>query len=199
MCGIVGAVANRNVVPTLVEGLKMLEYRGYDSAGLAVLNPGLTRVRSVGRVAELELQSRDTQGFTGIAHTRWATHGVPAERNAHPHASGHVAVVHNGIIENHEAIRGRLKQLGYEFASETDTEVIAHLVHSLMRDGRGLFDAVTASTRELEGAYAISVISSQAPSTVVGGRKGAPLLIGVGKGENFFASDASALLSVTNK
>ncbi|MEO7402323.1 MAG: glutamine--fructose-6-phosphate transaminase (isomerizing), partial [Burkholderiales bacterium] len=199
MCGIVGAVANRNVVPTLVEGLKMLEYRGYDSAGLAVLNPGLTRVRSVGRVAELESQSRETVGFTGIAHTRWATHGVPAERNAHPHASGHVAVVHNGIIENHEAIRGRLTQLGYEFASETDTEVIAHLVHSLMRDGRELFDAVTAATRELEGAYAIAVISSHAPSTVVGGRKGAPLLIGVGKGENFFASDASALLSVTNQ
>ena len=134
----------------------MLEYRGYDSAGLAVLNPRLTRVRSVGRVAELESQSKGTTGETGIAHTRWATHGVPAERNAHPHASGHIAVVHNGIIENHEAIRSRLKAAGYEFLSETDTEVIAHLVHSLTTKGQALFDAVTVAVRELEGAYAIS-------------------------------------------
>ena len=199
MCGIVGAVASRNVVPVLIEGLKMLEYRGYDSAGLAVLNPKLTRVRSVGRVAELQSSAAGTEGVTGIAHTRWATHGVPAERNAHPHSSGHVAVVHNGIIENHDAIRRRLKSEGYEFLSETDTEVIAHLVNSIMSAGAGLYDAVTRATHELEGAYAISVISDHEPHTVVGARKGAPLLIGLGEGENFFASDASALISATNR
>ena len=199
MCGIIGAVAHRNIVPILVDGLRMLEYRGYDSAGLAVLNPHLTRVRSVGRVVELELQSRGTTGETGIAHTRWATHGVPAERNAHPHASGHVAVVHNGIIENHDAIRAKLKSSGYEFHSETDTEVIAHLVNSLMANGAGLYDAVTTAVRQLEGAYAIAVISDREPHTVIGARKGAPLLVGLGNGENFFASDASALISVTNR
>jgi glucosamine--fructose-6-phosphate aminotransferase (isomerizing) len=199
MCGIVGAVADRNVVPVLIEGLRMLEYRGYDSAGLAVLNPTLTRVRSVGRVAELQASAGATEGRTGIAHTRWATHGVPAERNAHPHASGHVAVVHNGIIENHDRIRQRLKGEGYEFHSETDTEVIAHLVNAVMKDGLGLWDAVCKASLELEGAYAIAVVSDREPGVVVGARKGAPLLIGVGDGENFFASDASALISTTNR
>jgi len=199
MCGIVGAVAQRNVVPILIQGLKMLEYRGYDSAGLAVLNPKLTRVRSVGRVAELENGAGSTAGNTGIAHTRWATHGVPAERNAHPHASGHLAIVHNGIIENHDEIRERLKAAGYRFESETDTEVIAHLVHSIMQRGAGLFDAVRQATAELHGAYAISVVSEREPGVVVGARKGAPLLMGVGDGEMFFASDASALIRVTNR
>ncbi|HTP95024.1 MAG TPA: glutamine--fructose-6-phosphate transaminase (isomerizing) [Burkholderiales bacterium] len=199
MCGIVGAVAQRNVVPILIQGLKMLEYRGYDSAGLAVLNPGLTRVRSVGRVAELENGAGSTAGNTGIAHTRWATHGVPAERNAHPHASGHLAIVHNGIIENHDEIRERLKAAGYRFESETDTEVIAHLVHSIMQRGAGLFDAVRQATAELHGAYAINVVSEREPGVVVGARKGAPLLMGVGDGEMFFASDASALIRVTNR
>ena len=199
MCGIVGAVADRNVVPTLISGLRMLEYRGYDSAGIAVLNPRLRRVRSVGRIAALDARSRGAEGRTGIAHTRWATHGVPAERNAHPHASGHIAVVHNGIIENHESIRERLRSEGYRFESETDTEVIAHLVHRHMNRGCDLFEAVRAAIRELRGAYAIVVISEREPGRIVGARHGAPLLIGVGEGECFFASDASALLEVTNR
>src|SRR6187402_1117115 len=144
MCGIVGAIAKRNVVPILIEGLKRLEYRGYDSAGVAVLNGLLQRVRSTGRVAELEklAQSQGVAGELGIAHTRWATHGVPSEKNAHPHISGGVSVVHNGIIENHEAMRRKLRAQGYEFVSDTDTEVIAHLVHSHLAGGGNLFDAV---------------------------------------------------------
>src|SRR3954469_23317137 len=142
MCGIVGAVSARNVVPVLMEGLKRLEYRGYDSAGVAVVDGKLKRVRSAGRVAELERQARGLSGAIGIAHTRWATHGVPSERNAHPHVSGGVSVVYNGIIENHDAMRARLKGLGYEFSSDTDTEVIAHLVHSLLKSEASLFDSV---------------------------------------------------------
>lgn len=201
MCGIISAISERNVVPILLEGLKRLEYRGYDSAGLAVINGKLQRVRAAGRVAELERRACD-QGVTGeigIAHTRWATHGAPSERNAHPHVSGGISVVHNGIIENHEAIRSRLRKRGYQFDSDTDTEVIAHLVHLNRRPGCGLLDAVCASVAELEGAYAIAVIDEIDPSELVVARHGAPLLLGVGDRENFAASDASALLQVTRR
>ena len=224
MCGIVGAVAHRNVVPILIEGLRKLEYRGYDSAGLALIDPldatHLRRVRSVGRVAELDARAAlevSAGAMTGIAHTRWATHGGVTEVNAHPHASAgaglEVSVVHNGIIENHEVLRVRLKSLGYEFASETDTEVIAHLIHSLLvgaqaSEGQGspgaLMGAVARAVGELVGAYAIAVISTTEPETVVGSRKGSPLLLGIGQdqvegGENFLASDTSALLQVTRQ
>jgi len=199
VCGIVGAASTRDIVPVLIQGLKRLEYRGYDSAGLAVLDPRLTRARSVGRVAELERQSASVHGPTGIAHTRWATHGRPAEHNAHPHASGHLALVHNGIIENHEAIRQRLAAQGYVFESETDTEVVAHLVHSLMAAGAGLFQALRRATAELQGAFALAVVSEREPGVVAAARRGAPLLIGVGEGENFLASDASALIGVTSR
>ena len=160
MCGIVGAVARRNVVPILLEGLKRLEYRGYDSAGIAIVNGRLTRLRSTGRVAELAKRAEEAQlaGETGVAHTRWATHGVPSERNAHPHVSGGLSVVHNGIIENHEEMRQRLQNEGYEFSSDTDTEVIAHLIHSNMARGSELFEAVRQSVSELTGAYAIAVV-----------------------------------------
>src|SRR5512140_280663 len=169
MCGIVGAIAKRNVVPILLEGLKRLEYRGYDSAGVAVLNGHLQRVRSTGRVAELEklIQAQGLSGAIGIAHTRWATHGVPSERNAHPHVSAGVSVVHNGIIENHDELRAKLRAQGYEFVSDTDTEVIAHLVHSRLQAGAGLFDAVRASVADLAGAYAIAVVSESDPSRLV--------------------------------
>jgi glucosamine--fructose-6-phosphate aminotransferase (isomerizing) len=208
MCGIVGAVAQRNVVPVLIEGLRKLEYRGYDSAGLALVNGSMERVRSVGRVAELAARAAEVHADapTGIAHTRWATHGGVTERNAHPHVSDRdgrqVCVVHNGIIENHEALRAGLRARGYAFQSETDTEVIAHLVHSLMSEGMTLFQAVQATVRRLEGAYAIAVVSTSEPHSVVGSRRGSPLLLGVGhegsgRGENFLASDTSALLQVT--
>ncbi|ODU62917.1 MAG: glutamine--fructose-6-phosphate aminotransferase [Lautropia sp. SCN 66-9] len=208
MCGIVGAVARRNVVPILIEGLRKLEYRGYDSAGIAIMNGAMERVRAVGRVAELEVRTRELHADapTGIAHTRWATHGGVTEKNAHPHFSKadgiEISVVHNGIIENHDALRRRLKQAGYEFVSDTDTEVIAHLLHSHVAAGATLFDAVQTTVRELEGAYAIAAISKTEPDTVVGSRKGSPLLLGIGNagsghGENFLASDTSALLQVT--
>src|SRR5687767_5831071 len=199
MCGIVGAISRRNVVPILLEGLRRLEYRGYDSAGIAVVNGSLVRLRSTGRVAELAKRA-DEQGLNGplgIAHTRWATHGVPSERNAHPHVSGGLSVVHNGIIENHEEIRRRLQAEGYEFASDTDTEVIAHLVHSKMAQGAKLLDAVRSSVSELAGAYAIAVVDEKDPKRLVVARMGAPLLLGLGDGENFAASDASALIQVT--
>jgi len=209
VCGIVGAVASRNVVPILIEGLKRLEYRGYDSAGVAVMNgaPGdasrglVRRIRSTGRVAELEklAGSQAISGGVGIAHTRWATHGVPSEKNAHPHVSGGVSVVHNGIIENHEEMRRRLRAKGYEFVSDTDTEVIAHLVHSNIRSGATLFDAVRKSVVDLIGAYAIAVVSESDPSRLVVARHGAPLLLGLGEGENFAASDTSALIQVTQR
>ena len=208
MCGIVGAVAQRNVVPILIEGLRKLEYRGYDSAGIALINHTMQRVRAVGRVADLEARAREAgvEAWTGIAHTRWATHGGVNEANAHPHASSseraEVSVVHNGIIENHEALRARLKAEGYHFESQTDTEVIAHLVHSHVAAGLGLFEAVQKTVGELEGAYAIAAVSRAEPHTVVGSRRGSPLLLGVGRagsgqGENFLASDTSALLQVT--
>jgi len=200
MCGIVGAIASRNVVPILLEGLKRLEYRGYDSAGVAVINGSMQRLRSCGRVAQLEKLAgeQNLHGTIGIGHTRWATHGVPSERNAHPHMSGGVSVVHNGIIENHEEMRARLRGLGYEFSSDTDTEVIAHLVHSHLKS-QSLFDAVQAATKELVGAYAIAVIAADDPSLMVVSRMGAPLLLGLGDGENFAASDTAALLQVTRR
>jgi glucosamine--fructose-6-phosphate aminotransferase (isomerizing) len=201
MCGIVGAVAQRNVVPILLEGLRRLEYRGYDSAGLVTIDGGLHRVRSIGRVASLatEAAAEKVHGHLGIAHTRWATHGVPSERNAHPHVSGGIAVVHNGIIENHEALRARLKGLGYVFTSETDTEVIVHLVHHHFSQSQDLLDAVRRTVPELHGAYAIGVVSESSPHQLVCARKGSPLLIGLGIEENFIASDASALLPVTQR
>jgi glutamine---fructose-6-phosphate transaminase (isomerizing) len=201
MCGIVAAVAQRNVVPILIEGLRRLEYRGYDSAGVAVINGSLKRVRSCGRVAELKklTDEQRLEGTIGIGHTRWATHGVPSERNAHPHVSGGVSLVHNGIIENHDEIRASLRAQGYEFSSDTDTEVIAHLVHSKLATGAELFDAVRAATLELKGAYAIAVIAAADPSRLVVARMGAPLLLGLGDGENFAASDTGALLQVTRR
>ena len=201
MCGIVGAVAQRNVVPILLQGLLRLEYRGYDSAGLVVVHEKkLQRARSTGRVAELTLKSADTTGHLGIAHTRWATHGVPSERNAHPHMSGeHIAVVHNGIIENYEELRTSLTAQGYVFTSDTDTEVIAHLVHSHYKNGATLLAATQASLAELVGAYAIGVVAADNPNQLICARKGSPLLLGVGNNENFIASDMSALLAVTKQ
>lgn len=213
MCGIVGAVSARNIVPVLVQGLQRLEYRGYDSCGVAVHAKGLQRARTTARVADLLAQVRDDriEGTTGIAHTRWATHGAPAVHNAHPHFShgagadaeatrpGHVALVHNGIIENHEALRAALQAKGYVFASQTDTEVIAHLIDSHY-DG-DLFEAVKTSVRQLQGAYAIAAICRDEPHRVVGARAGSPLILGAGKedGENFLASDAMALAGVTDQ
>jgi glucosamine--fructose-6-phosphate aminotransferase (isomerizing) len=201
MCGIVGAVAQRNVVPILLEGLRRLEYRGYDSAGLVIINGGLKRVRSVGRVASLaaDCAAQQVHGHLGIAHTRWATHGAPSEANAHPHVSGRLAVVHNGIIENHEALRTRLKAAGYTFTSETDTEVIAHLIELYYRQTQDLLAATRAAVAELEGAYAIGVVSEDSPNRLICARKGSPLLIGLGIEENFIASDVSALLPVTQR
>ena len=217
MCGIVGAVSTRNIVPILLQGLKRLEYRGYDSCGVAVHQGGeLRRARSTARVAELELSvlADEIIAPTGIAHTRWATHGAPVEHNAHPHfsagpstpaatqtaSSGRVALVHNGIIENHDELRAELRQRGYHFASQTDTEVIAHLVHSLY-DG-DLLDAVQRALPRLRGAYAIAVFCRDEPLRVIGARHGAPLILGVGMdngGENFLASDAMALAGVTDQ
>jgi glutamine---fructose-6-phosphate transaminase (isomerizing) len=201
MCGIVGAVARRNVVPILLEGLRRLEYRGYDSAGVAVINGSLRRLRSTGRVAQLARLADESrlEGSIGIGHTRWATHGVPSERNAHPHVSGGVSVVHNGIIENHDEVRARLRARGYEFDSETDTEVIAHLIHWFLHSGHDLFAALRAAAAELVGAYAIAVIAAADPTRMVVARMGAPLLLGLGDGENFAASDTSALLQVTRR
>ncbi|QBJ78240.1 glutamine--fructose-6-phosphate transaminase (isomerizing) [Aquitalea sp. USM4] len=203
MCGIVGAIAARNVVSILVDGLKRLEYRGYDSAGIAVhTGNAISRVRRVGRVAEMEAAAaaEGLQGTLGIGHTRWATHGGVTEHNAHPHISfDKIAVVHNGIIENHEEQRQQLKALGYEFTSQTDTEVIAHLVHHYYQGGVSLFDAVKQATRQLTGAYAIGVIALDRPDELVCARMGCPLLVGLGEGEHFIASDVSAILSATRR
>ena len=198
MCGIVGAVAKRNIVSILVNGLLRLEYRGYDSAGLVVVHDAkLERVRSAGRVAELKQKSANTYGELGIAHTRWATHGVPSERNAHPHMSRDlIAVVHNGIIENYEELRVELTAQGYEFTSDTDTEVIAHLIHSHYAQG-SLLIATQMALSQLVGAYAIGVVAADNPQQLIAARKGSPLLLGVGVGEHFVASDMSALLQVT--
>ncbi len=197
MCGIVAAVADRNIVPVLVEGLRKLEYRGYDSAGLAILNGGLQRVRAVGRVAELATRAAELTAGTGIAHTRWATHGVPSERNAHPHVSGGLAVVHNGIIENYAQIKARLAGQGYVFTSETDTEVIAHLIEHKLKSQADLFAAVRAACAELIGAYAIAVLGEKEPQRIVAARHGAPLLLGIGQDGRYAASDTAALLQVT--
>jgi glucosamine--fructose-6-phosphate aminotransferase (isomerizing) len=201
MCGIVGIAARRDVVPTLIAGLKALEYRGYDSAGIALLAGGaLERRRAKGKVAELEsLQAADPiSGHTGIAHTRWATHGAPAEHNAHPLvSSGEIAVVHNGIIENHAELRDELRAQGYAFTSDTDTEVLAHLVHSLQARGMSMLQAVQAALPRLHGAYAIAVVSTREPGVVVGARKGSPMVMGIGEGEQYLASDIHALLPVT--
>ncbi len=202
MCGIVGALAERNVVPVLIEGLKRLEYRGYDSAGIAILNGGLQRVRRVGRVAEMEAEARaqNLSGVAGVGHTRWATHGGVTEFNAHPIISrGEIAVVHNGIIENHDAMRARLKGLGYGFESQTDTEVIAHLIHHYYTQSADLLAATRKAAAELEGAYAIGVIALKSPDVMCCARMGCPLLIGLGEGENFIASDVSALLPATRR
>ena len=204
MCGIVGAVAQRDIVPVLIEGLKRLEYRGYDSCGVAVHHQGLKRSRSVSRVAELETQITESHftGHTGIAHTRWATHGAPATNNAHPHFSSkndeaRIAVVHNGIIENYEEIRSELTKLGYVFESQTDTEVIAHLINELY-DG-DLLRTVQKTVRRLHGAFAIAVFCKDEPQRVVGARLGCPLVVGLGQGENFLASDAMALAGTTDQ
>ncbi len=202
MCGIVGAVANRNVVPILVEGLRRLEYRGYDSAGVAVANGGgdISRVRTPGKVSNLEaiLQSETLSGSLGIAHTRWATHGKPTQSNAHPHLSGgQVAVVHNGIIENHAALRAEQCALDYRFTSATDTEVVVHQVHRYLAAGLDLLAAVRSAVGDLDGAYALGVMSRDEPGRLVAARSGSPLVIGIGEGENFLASDVAALLPVT--
>ena len=201
MCGIVTAIATNNVVPVLLEGLRKLEYRGYDSAGLAVLSGELTRLRSPGRVADLTALADASQlsASIGIAHTRWATHGVPSERNAHPHISGGLAVVHNGIIENFEAIKASLQARGYVFTSETDTEAIAHLVHSKLQVAPDLFEAVRLATNELIGAYAIGVLAEADPFRAIVARRGSPLLLGVGDEGMYAASDMAALLQVTRK
>ncbi|MEA3177382.1 MAG: hypothetical protein QOI59_905 [Gammaproteobacteria bacterium] len=204
MCGIVGAIAERNIVPILMEGLHRLEYRGYDSAGIAVLNGThhLKRLRTVGKVHMLDeaLEQTPTSGTIGIAHTRWATHGVPSERNAHPHLSRDgVAVVHNGIIENHDELREELKRAGYQFTSETDTEVIAHRIHRHLQTVRDLFKAVRATVAELEGAYALAVVSEEDPERLILAREGCPVVIGLGVEENFVASDVAALLPVTRR
>ncbi|CRM21475.1 Glutamine--fructose-6-phosphate aminotransferase [isomerizing] [Pseudomonas sp. 31 R 17] len=203
MCGIVGAVAERNVTAILIEGLKRLEYRGYDSAGVAVFtNAGkLERMRRPGKVSELDqaLAGEPLAGRLGIAHTRWATHGAPCERNAHPHFSGDLAVVHNGIIENHEVLREQLKGLGYVFTSDTDTEVIAHLLNHKLKDHSDLTTALKATVKELHGAYGLAVISASQPDRLVAARSGSPLVIGLGLGENFLASDQLALRQVTDR
>ncbi len=205
MCGIVGAIARRDVPGILLEGLKRLEYRGYDSAGLAVIPQGSARIerrRRVGKVKELadSLRADPLAGHIGIAHTRWATHGAPVERNAHPHMSrGRICVVHNGIIENFEQIRAALQAQGFEFDSDTDSEVIAHLIESLLTEGRSLLDAVRLAIKQLDGAYAIGVMSRDEPDRLIGARVGSPLVVGIGIGENFLASDALALRPVTDR
>jgi glucosamine--fructose-6-phosphate aminotransferase (isomerizing) len=203
MCGIVGVVAERNSVPILMEGLRRLEYRGYDSAGIAVLENGrVARQRTVGKVNVLQeaLDAAPIAGNVGIAHTRWATHGIPTMENAHPHISrGGVAIVHNGIIENHEPLRSSLQELGYTFTSETDTEVIAHRIHHHLGGSADLFAAVRKTVAELRGAYALAVVCEADPECVVVAREGCPVVIGLGLGENFVASDVAALLPVTRR
>ncbi|EDM66659.1 D-fructose-6-phosphate amidotransferase [Moritella sp. PE36] len=203
MCGIVGAVAQRDIAEILVEGLRRLEYRGYDSAGVAIVDQdnNLQRVRSLGKVKELAnaVETEQPVGGTGIAHTRWATHGEPSQANAHPHVSGDIAVVHNGIIENHEMLRELLQQRGYIFQSQTDTEVIAHLVEWELRSADSLLDAVQKTVAQLEGAYGTVVLNRLEPGKLIVARSGSPIVIGLGVGENFLASDQLALLNVTRR
>ena len=202
MCGIVAGISNKNILPTLIEGLERLEYRGYDSAGVAILNGSIQRIRSIGRVNSIKNKAKKTklEGVLGIGHTRWATHGGVTEDNAHPHVSHNkIAVVHNGIIENHEAQCSRLKKLGYKFESETDTEVIAHLIHYYYKKKNKLLKATQLATKDLIGAYAIAVIAVDNKNELICARLGCPLIIGQGKSEYFIASDISALLGVTRK
>ena len=204
MCGIVGVISTRDVTPILMEGLRRLEYRGYDSAGIARFNPGdeVERIRRVGKVQELSAAVAESSGSgcIGVAHTRWATHGAPTEANAHPHMSSeNIAVVHNGIIENHEALRQSLTASGYSFTSETDTEVVAHLIHRHLQQTDDLAQAVKLTTEELRGAYALAVIDKNHPEVMIAAREGSPLVLGVGLGENFVASDQLALLPVTTR
>jgi glucosamine--fructose-6-phosphate aminotransferase (isomerizing) len=204
MCGIVGGVSKSNIAPTLLEGLKRLEYRGYDSAGMVVLDDKneLNRVRALGKVKALEdaLAENPLPGDIGIAHTRWATHGKPSEENAHPHVSKNkIAVVHNGIIENHEKLRVKLQELGYEFSSQTDTEVVVHLIHHHLKEGKGLLQAVRDTVRELEGAYALGIMSQTEPEHLIATRKGSPLVIGIAEDGHYIASDILALLPVTRR
>ncbi|AWH54816.1 glutamine--fructose-6-phosphate transaminase (isomerizing) [Stenotrophomonas sp. ESTM1D_MKCIP4_1] len=205
MCGIVGAIADRDVVPVLIEGLKRLEYRGYDSSGIAVIDraerPDVRRVRRTGRVSEMAMaaEAENFHSQLGIGHTRWATHGGVTEANAHPHISAGVALVHNGIIENHEEQREKLRALGYTFESQTDTEVIAHLMHHHLKGGDSLLSALQRTVKELTGAYALAVVSRAEPDHFVCARMGCPLLVGLGEGENFVASDVSAVISATRK
>ena len=209
MCGIVGVVAERNATPILIRGLQRLEYRGYDSAGVAVLDAASTiqRCRKVGKVQNLvdALDQEPFSGGTGIAHTRWATHGKVTKDNAHPHRSGgqgaskDLSLVHNGIIENHGVLREELQQQGYDFRSQTDSEVVAHLVHYYWQDGGDLLNAVRHAVRRLEGAYAIAVIASGEPNRIIAARQGCPLILGKGIGENYLASDVLALRAVTDR
>lgn len=201
MCGIVAGAAERNIVPILLEGLKRLEYRGYDSAGLAInCDNTIVRIRAVGKVASLVSKTNAVQGQTGIAHTRWATHGIPSEANAHPQMSSNtIALVHNGIIENYQEIRTELRALGYVFSSETDTEIIAHLIYHYYRDSGHLQQAVRQSLARLRGAYAIAVMAADKPEEIIAIRQGSPMVIGIGIGEHFVASDIFALLPVTNR
>ena len=202
MCGIVGGVAERSITNILIEGLKRLEYRGYDSAGLALVDHGqILRERRVGKVANLEQAVEESAivGSLGIAHTRWATHGKPTENNAHPHISGRVAVVHNGIIENYQELKDDLEALGYNFTSQTDTEVVAHLVHEALKSTSDLLKAVEQVVPQLKGAYALGIVDTQYPDQLIAVREGSPLVIGVGIGENFISSDQLALLPVTNR
>src|SRR5688500_11807381 len=202
MCGIVGAIAGRDIVPVLTEGLKRLGYRGYDSAGIAVIDGTIRRVRRVGRVAEMEnaALAEDLKGIVGIAHTRWATHGGVTEPNAHPHVSNEsIAVVHNGIIENHEEQRARLKAMGYAFDSQTDTEVVAHLIHHYYQERPAADEARRRAVADLDGAHAIGVVALAEPGRVAGARMGCPMVVGLGDGENFLASDFSALVSETDR
>ncbi|TCB38315.1 glutamine--fructose-6-phosphate transaminase (isomerizing) [Acinetobacter sp. ANC 4910] len=202
MCGIVGGVAERSITNILIEGLKRLEYRGYDSAGLALVNhDAILRERRVGKVANLEQAVNESlvSGSLGIAHTRWATHGKPTENNAHPHVSGQVAVVHNGIIENYQELKDDLEALGYIFTSQTDTEVVAHLVHDALKSTSSLLEAVQSVVPQLKGAYALGIIHTDYPDELITVREGSPLVIGVGIGENFISSDQLALLPITNR
>ncbi len=204
MCGIIGAVAERDVVPILLEGLRRLEYRGYDSAGIAIIDDqgSIDRIRRVGKVVELSdaIEQDPVTGRTGIAHTRWATHGKPSQKNAHPHiCRKSVAVVHNGIIENHELLRNKQLESGHAFTSETDTEVIVHQIYDYQQQGKDLLDAVKQTTNDLDGAYALGVISNEETDRIIAARRGSPLVIGIGIGEHFIASDVAALLPVTQR
>lgn len=202
MCGIVGGVAERNIINILIEGLKRLEYRGYDSAGVALINQGqVLRERRVGKVVNLEhaVNEANIEGSLGIAHTRWATHGKPTENNAHPHISGTVAVVHNGIIENYQELKDNLESLGYVFTSQTDTEVVAHLINDALKSTSSLLTAVQQVVPQLKGAYALGIVHTDHPDELITVREGSPLVIGVGIGENFISSDQLALLPITNR